>query len=223
MGIVLVLDVGIGRRRAVGTLNPRRCIVYIYIRFACVADSHLHVIRLTGYHRLVGCRYGTTIGHFLTVGHGQCGRCLRDTLQFTDKVADVWWLVIAAHLPYHGLAVLHVVPQRIVAPNGRRGGGINPDIVVGSTHDDFLAPVTEDVTLIAGRSLGVIIGHRPRQRSNQSLAILIDTACGILAIDVVERFLLQVTIPVDAHVLRHITLGQSGNVAIGDTRNSLVA
>ena len=34
-----------------------------------------------------------------------------DSLQFAKEITWTWWLVISAHLPYHGVAILMVVPK----------------------------------------------------------------------------------------------------------------
>ena len=68
-------------------------------------------------------------------------------------------LVIAAHLPDHRITVLMVVPQCIVTPLRFRWGRIDTDIVIARAHDYLLAPVTQDVTLIAGSTLRVVVGH----------------------------------------------------------------
>ena len=67
------------------------------------------------------------------------------------------WLIVATWLPYHTIAILMIVPQRVVTPLGWFGGGIDADVVIGSTLDNFLAPVTKDITLIARCCLGTVV------------------------------------------------------------------
>ena len=120
-------------------------------------------------------------------------------------------LVIAAHLPHHRITVLVVIPQRIVTPRGFDRGGIDTDSIIASAHDNLLTPVTEEITLITRRTLGIVVGQGTRQRSNLAFAIFEDTASRILAIGIVERLLTQVAIPVDTHIL--------GNTRFLDTAN----
>ena len=68
-------------------------------------------------------------------------------------------LIIAAHLPDHRITVLMVMPERIVTPLRFRWSRIDTDVVIARTHDNLLAPVAQDVTLIAGCTLCVVIGH----------------------------------------------------------------
>ena len=150
---------------------------------------------------------GAAIGHLSTTGHGECGGSLRDALQFAKEVAGMGRLVVAAHLPHHTVAVLVVVPQRVVTPRRGNGSGIDADIIVARTHDELLAPVAHDVAHEAGSTLGVVVGHRTFQHPGIARARLIDGTCGILAVGVVEGLLLQVAIPVAAEVLRHTGRG----------------
>ena len=125
-------------------------------------------------------------------------------------------LVVAAHLPDHGLTILHVVPERIVAPRRGRAGGIDADVVLRSAHDDLFAPVAEDVALEAGGCLGVVVGQRASQRLDGTTAILEDDAIAVAHLTTVKGLFLQVTVPVDAHVKRHTIAGQRVNMVIGD-------
>ena len=53
---------------------------------------------------------GTSVGYLRTSFHGKGRRGHRDTLQFAQEIGGVSWLVVAAHLPYHAIAILVVVP-----------------------------------------------------------------------------------------------------------------
>ena len=68
-------------------------------------------------------------------------------------------LVVAAHLPHHRLTILVVVPQCGNTPLGGHRGGIDANLVVRRAGNNLLAPVAEQVTLIAGRSLRVVVGQ----------------------------------------------------------------
>ena len=131
-------------------------------------------------------------------------------------------LVVAAHLPYHGLAVLHVVPQGVVAPRRGVGGREDAELVVTGAHDDLLAPVAKDIALIRRRALGVVIGHRPCQSLDQAPAIFVDTTGSVLAVRIVEALLEQVAVPVDAHVVGQTRFGEASDVVVGHAADGLV-
>ena len=132
------------------------------------------------------------------------------------------WLVIAAHLPHHGLTILHVVPKRIVAPGSDIGCGVDADGVVVGAHHHLFAPVAKEVALIAGRSLGVVVGLRAGECLDEALAIFIDATGGVLAVGIVEALFEQVAVPIDAHVVGQTRLGESCNVVIGDAADGVV-
>ena len=125
----------------------------------------------------------------------------------------MWRLVVTAHLPYHGIAVLLVVPEGVVAPRRLSGGGEDTKLIVGCALDDFFAPVAEDVALECRRLLGAVVGICSCHVCNDSPVVL---AYGSF----VERLFLQVTVPVDSeihaktilsedifHISRHATDG----------------
>ena len=115
-------------------------------------------------------------------------------------------LVVAAHLPHHGLAVLVVMPEGVVAPWGFHVGREYADVVVGRAHDHFLAPVAEHIALVAGRSLGVVVGHGAFKDGYLAGLGLHDVAGSVLAVAIVERFLAEVAIPINAHILRNVEI-----------------
>ena len=127
------------------------------------------------------------------------------------------WLVVATHLPYHSLAILVVVPQRGDTPVGGNGRGIDTDFVILGTGDYLLPPVAEDVTLIAGCPLRVVVGHRALQGLYHALSIFINSNCRVLALTrIVLGFLQQVSIPVDAEVLGDIVLRPTRQRTVDD-------
>ena len=110
-----------------------------------------------------------------------------------------------------------VVPQRGDAHVGRDRRSVDTDLVILGTGDHLLAPVTQDVTLIAGRSLRIVVGHRTLQGLYHTLAIFIDSDCRVLALTrIVLGFLQQVTVPVDAEVLGDIVLRSTSQRPVDD-------
>ena len=121
-------------------------------------------------------------------------------------------LVVATHLPYHGLTVLQVVPQRIVTPLGRNGGGIDANLVVCRAHDNLLAPVSKDIAQEAGCSLGVVVGHGAFQGFYDTFFIFNNSTGSILAVDIVESFFTEIAVPVDTHIVGYAALLQTVNM-----------
>ena len=103
------------------------------------------------------------------------------------------WLIVAARLPYHAVAILMIVPQRIVTPLGWLIGGVDADVVIGSTLDNLLTPVAKDITLITRCSLGTIVGISTEEGSYRSF-----TRLSYLCI--IEALLQEVTIPINTEV-----------------------
>ena len=215
MGIIAVFYMAV----IVMTLNPRRGIVdddgrqaglcHGHFHIACFCQKYLSFIMLAG--------DSTTILDFHSSCHSQWGRSLGDAFQFAEEVTYVGWLVIAAHLPNHRLTVLVVLPQRGDTPVGGNGRGIDTDLVILGSGDYFLAPVTEDVTLITGRSLRVVVGHRTLQGLYHALAIFINSDSRVLSLTrIVLGFLQQVTIPIDAEVLCDVVLRTTRQRAVDD-------
>ena len=68
------------------------------------------------------------------------------------------WLVVTIHLGDHGIAVLVVVQQCVVAPLGGGGGGKDANLALGGAQHNLLAPVTKDVGLNAGGGFGAVVG-----------------------------------------------------------------
>ena len=132
--------------------------------------------------------------HLFTTRSGEWWRSYRDAFQFTEEVRSVRRLVVTAWLPYHRIAILMIVPQRVVAPRSRSRSGIDADIVATRSLYHFLTPVTKDITLIARGSLGTIVGISTRECCQRS-----DSWFGNS--NIVEALLLQVTIPIDTEVL----------------------
>ena len=102
---------------------------------------------------------GRVVGNGDAPRSGERRRGDGDAFQFAKEIAGTRRLVVAAHLPYHCIAVLMVVPKGIVAPLCCRRRRVNADVAIGGAHDDFLAPVAENVALEAGRPLCVVIGQ----------------------------------------------------------------
>ena len=102
-------------------------------------------------------------------------------------------LVVSAWLPYHRIAVLMIVPQRVVAPRSRSGRSIDADIVATRALYHFLTPVAEHIALETRSSLGSVVGKGTHKSFQSTLSWL-----GYLCI--IEALLLQVAIPVDTEV-----------------------
>ena len=224
VGVVFTGDIIV----VVVALHPTWCIVNQHRGRVAVLHADRHVVGLAE-DGIVGIQLFVQVQHaavayLLTLRHRQCRRGLGDALQLTHEVAHVGRLVVAAHLPHHSVAVLHVVPQRIVAVLRGDGRRVDAYLVVAGTHHHLLAPVAQDVTLIAGGALGVVIGLRAGEGLDESLSVFIDTAGSILSVGIVKRFVEQVAIPVDAHVLRHTTLRcPRDDIAIDGTDDTRVA
>ena len=160
--------------------------------------------------------YGRAVAHDGAPRGGEGWGSYGDILHLAEEVAGVGRLVVAAHLPHHSVAVLVVVPQRVVAPSSGGGGRVDADVVGCCAHDDLLAPVAKDVALEAGGGLGIVVGQGtatgiygcPR-------TILGDGALGVLAIHAIECLLAQVAIPVDAEVGVYATAIESADGLIG--------
>ena len=102
-------------------------------------------------------------------------------------------LVVSAWLPYHRIAVLMIVPQRVVAPRSRSGRGIDADIVATRALYHFLTPVAEHIALETRSSLGSVV-RKGTHKSFQSTLSWLGYLC------IIEALLLQVAIPVDTEV-----------------------
>ena len=124
-------------------------------------------VRVGQQHMPVVLRRRDGIRHFRApVGHHR-RRSHRDSLGRPQEVAQVGRLVVAAHLPGHRLAVLHVVQQGINAPPRFHRRRINPQgHVVVRAGDDFLAPVAQDVGLQGGRVLRPVVQLRAGSRED---------------------------------------------------------
>ena len=60
--------------------------------------------------------------------------------------AGVRWFVVNDVLPRNGQAVLRIVHQGVEPVLGRNGRGVEAEgLAIGRGHDDFFAPVAEDV------------------------------------------------------------------------------
>ena len=138
-----------------------------------------------------------------------------------DEIAHVRRLVVAAHLPYHRLTILHVMPECVVTPFCGDGGGVDTDLVVGSTHHYLFAPVTEDVALVAWCCLGIIVCQRACKRCDGiACSRLIDTSGRIACACPVEGLFKQVSVPVDAEV--HVERNVLWNMIVGNAADSSV-
>ena len=203
-----IIDFHVLRRTLAGSraLHPRRHVEGQHLRLCAGLDADAAVARLADDDVLSvkAVPNGSAVGNFRPPRHGEGRRGDGDTLEFAEEVAGVGRLVVAAHLPHHGVAVLVVVPQRIVAPLRLLRCGVDAYIIIRGTHDNLLAPVAKDVALIAGSALRVVVGHRTGTGiDSRPRAILGYAAFGVLAIDVVEGFLAEVAVPVDAEVGVH--------------------
>ena len=188
MGISVGGDVVV----VVVSLHPCRSIIEEDVGRRAVVNAHRSVASLAENNLLVVFAGTYAADNFLAAGHGEWWRSHGDAFQFAEEIADVGRLVVAAHLPHHGVAVLGVVPQCVVAPRGLLGGGIDTELIVGGAHDDFLAPVAQYVALIAGSGLRAVVGQSARQVPRTS---------GVEAGNVsVEEFFAEVAVPIDTEV-----------------------
>ena len=144
------------------SLYPCRRVVEEDIGSRAVADADRHVVVLVEKHLLVveSSADGATIVHDSTSVGGLWWRSHSNALHLSEEVAHVWRLVVAVHLPYHGVAVLLVREQRTIAILGRVCSGVDAYLVVGRTCHDFLTPVAKDVALKARCGLGVVVAQR---------------------------------------------------------------
>lgn len=102
-----------------------------------------------------------------------------------------------------------IVPKRIVTPLCLDVGGIDSDIVVGSAHYHFLTPVSEQVTLIARRTLGIVVCQTAFKSRDSSSPCLIYRSGSIFPIGIVECFRAQVTVPIYTEILGDVVFGTS--------------
>ena len=167
---------------------------------ACLTDNGMFAVQATS--------NGAIIANLHTVGHRKWWRSNGNTLQLTQEEAGAWWLIIATHLPDHRITILVVMPQRRNTPFGRRSCRVDTDMVISCTQNNFFSPITEQVTLIAGCRLSIVIGNRAREGIDGGpRAILVDTAlCRIIDIVdnlscSVECLLTKVAIPIDSEVI----------------------
>ena len=183
-------------------LYPCRRVVEEDIGSRSVADADGHVVGLVEHHLFVveSCADGAAVVHDSASVGGLWWRSDGDALHLTEEVAHVWRLVIAVHLPYHGVAVLLVREQCAVAVFGGVCGGVDTYLVVGRTCHDFLSPVAEDVTLEAGRSLGVVVTQRTVEGLDVACTVFMDAEGGVAHLSAVERFFQKVAVPIDAEV-----------------------
>ena len=72
------------------------------VAVACVADDGVLAVQRR--------RDGAAVGHLGTPVHGEWRWSQGDALHLPEEVAGLRRLVVAAHLPHHGVAILVVVP-----------------------------------------------------------------------------------------------------------------
>ena len=91
---------------------------------------------------------GTAIRYLRPSRHRQRRRSDCNTLQLSKEIAGMGRLVVAAHLPYHCLTVLVVVPKRVITPRGIVGGGVDSECtVISSPENELFTPVAQDIAL----------------------------------------------------------------------------
>ena len=155
---------------------------------------------------------GAAILHLLAVGHDEWWWRNGDVFHLTQIIAGVRRLVVATHLPHHRVAILMVVPEGVDAILRRCRRGIDADAVVGSAHDDFLAPVAKNVALIARGAFRVVVGEGTCTCVDRCpTTIFRHASLRVLSVDIVEGFGTKVAIPVDAEVGVHTCGGESVN------------
>ena len=126
-------------------------------------------------------------------------------------------LVVAGVLPRDGATILRIVHQGVDAIRRGRGGGVDAEVqIVGRAPDDFLAPVTENVSTQVRRGLGAVVGGEAGGREDGT----VDTAGPVPFVDrrAVEGFAQHVGIPPDAEIfLRRM---RAGNLHAGRAHQS---
>ena len=161
---------------------------------------------------------GRTISHQNAAGSGEWRRSHGDVLQFTQEVAGMRRLVVAHRLPYHGLAVLMVVPESVVTPFGNHISSVHAYIfIISRTNYDFLAPVAEDVAGSRGRILRPVAVGRAVGCKDDAAVAFEHTCSSLTAVSAVEAFLQEVAVPVDAEVVGK-SAGTAGNDLVGYAR-----
>ena len=195
MGIIGIFNLCILGSALAGsrTLHPRRGIVgkdsrrstfsHVYSGIASSSEKSMLAIQCLG-------NRGTNL--FSTCG-GERWRSNGDTFQLAKEVGYMRWLIVAARLPYHAIAILMIVPQRIVTPLGWLIGGVDADIVVGCSLDNLLTPIAKDITLVARCCLGAIVGISTKESSYCS-----HTRLSYLCI--IKTLLQKITIPINTEV-----------------------
>ena len=155
---------------------------------------------------------GSPIGNDFAVGVGEWWRGDGDALQLSEKVAAMGWLVVAHRLPHHALTVLVVVPEGVVAVVCLQISSVHAYIfIICSAHDDFLAPVADDVAHGRGSVLRpVAVGGAVGGKDGRAVC-LEHTGGSLTRAGSVETFLQQVAVPVDAPVV-----GEAGRAASDD-------
>ena len=110
-------------------------------------------------------------------------------------------LVVAHALPYHGVAVLLVVPEGVDAVGGGNGCSVDAQSAVAlCAHDEFLTPVAEDVGDGSGVVLGTVAGVAASGGEESSSAGLVDGTFASGAARAVHDLVEEVSVPVDALV-----------------------
>ena len=110
-----------------GALHPAGDVEGGYVGRCVVADGDVGVVGLADDYVLavVGGADGGAVSDLGAPRHREGWGSDGDALQLACKVAHVGRLVVSDALPYHGVAVLVVVPEGVDAVLGGDGGGVD--------------------------------------------------------------------------------------------------
>ena len=195
MGIIGIFNLSILGLALAGsrTLHPRRGIVGKDCRRSTLSHAYCGIAS-SGEKRMLAIQcFGDRRTYLFATCSGEWWRGNGNAFQLAEEVGYMRWLIVATWLPYHTIAILMIVPQRVVTPLGWLSSGIDADVVIGSTLDNLLTPVAKDITLITRCSLGAIVGISTLHLCNSS-----NTRFGYLCI--IEALLQEVTIPINTEV-----------------------
>ena len=149
MCIISIFDFSILGSALAGsrTLHPRRGIVGKDSRRSTFSHAYSGIASSSEKRMLAIQRLGDGRRYLFTTCSGEWWRSYRNAFQLAEEVRGMRRLVVTAWLPYHRIAILMIVPQRVVAPRSWSGSGIDADIVTTRALYHFLTPVAEHIAL----------------------------------------------------------------------------
>ena len=156
MSVVSVLDAIV----VCASLHPAWHVESHYLWRCAFSNAHVHVVVLADDGMLaveVGAD-SAAVCHFGASSHCERWRSNRDALKLACEVTYVRRLVVTHTLPYHGIAVLVVVPECVEAMLCWSNGCVDAKVcVVACAEHHLLAPVAEDVACSAWVVLRVVV------------------------------------------------------------------